>query len=240
MVRKTRKQSRNKSNKNQGVKTIPELRRSFEYIEGFVDNLLDVESKDKLVRLLQKEWAKIFLKELDRKSAETFIDLRIKSYNAKKHRRNTIKKRSGGATPIAGAPNDYVTRPGIYLAPGQIPDTHGHLPLSNGNPSTFGSYVEYINKGFWNPEPGQSYDPVSGQPMWPVPPMGMGDNTVHFSSKVGGKRKIRRGGNILSQLYSRPITSSSPPSILQDMQSMWYGKNVGPSPDQIQRGIMHR
>ena len=35
---------------------------------------------------------------------------------------------------------------------------------------------------------------------------------------------------------NRPIPSSSPPGVLQDAQDMWYGKSVGPSPDQVQRG----
>ncbi len=63
-------------------------------------------------------------------------------------------------------------------------------------------------------------------------PQGMGDNTVHFSAK-GGKRgstrKLRRSGG------TRLIPASVPPTVLQDMQDMWYGRQVGPSPDQTQR-----
>ena len=101
------------------------------------------------------------------------------------------------------------------------------------------------------PEPGQKFDPVPGQPPWPVPPVGMGSNAVHFATVKGGSRnrsrKVRRGGGILDdirsllpQIPSRPIPSSSPPGVLQDAQDYWYGKSVGPSPDQVQRGLNYQ
>jgi hypothetical protein len=244
MVRKTRKHRSEK--KAKGVYSIPELRRSFEHIELYVNEKIALkESKEQLIKDLRKEWAKVFFKELDRKSAEAFVSDRLSKKHTSRHR--TLRRRGGAGaqlantfTPIAGAPNDYTTRAGIYLAPGQIPDKAGHLPLSDGSKSNFGSFVEYVSKGFWNPEPGQSYDPVPGQTRFPTSvPVGMGSNAVHFSAK-GGKRnsrKVRRNGGaaFLSQVFSRPIPSSSPPGVLQDMQDMWHGKEVGPSPDQVQR-----
>jgi hypothetical protein len=241
MVRKTRRH--HSSKKLKGVQSIPELRRSFEHIENYINEKIALkESKDHLIKELRKEWSRVFFKELDKKSADAFITNRL---NKKHHSRHRTIKRRGGAgaqlpntyTPIAGAPNDYVLRAGEYLAPGQIPNKDGHLPLSDGSKSNFGSYVQYVDKGFWNPEPGRSYDPIPGQTRFPTSvPQGMGDNTVHFSAKGGAKRKTRRGGSaILSQAVTRPISSSSPPGILQDMQDMWYGKTVGPSPDQVQR-----
>ena len=252
MVRKTRKHRSEK--KQKGIYSIPELRRSFEHIEDYVNEKIALkESKEKLVKDLRKEWSRVFFKELDKKSAEAFVSDRL----SKKHspRRKTAKHRGGAGaqlantyTPIAGAPNDYTTRQGIYLAPGQIPDKAGHLPLSDGGKSNFGSYVQYVDKGFWNPEPGRSYDPVPGQTRFPTStPVGMGDNTVHFSSKGGGKRrsrKARRGGALmgstLSQAFNHPISASTPPSIRQDGQDLWYGKNVGPSPDQVQRSVEYK
>jgi hypothetical protein len=242
MVRKTRRRS---SKKEKGVFSIPELRRSFEHIESFVDSkIVSKEPKDKIVKELRKEWSNVFLKDLDKDSAEAFVEDRMSKKHSNSHRK-TIRR---GGGPLAGAPIDYTTRQGIYLAPGQIPDKAGHLPLSDGGKSTFGSYVEYVSKGFWNPEPGQSYDPVTGQTRFPTStPVGMGSNTVHFSANGGrrktshGRRKTRRGGSmagsLISQAFTRPISSSSPPGILQDMQSMWYGQRVGPSPDQVQRSI---
>jgi hypothetical protein len=242
MVRKTRRHHTSK--KTKGIYSIPELRRSFEHIEEYIDKKIALkESKEQLIKDLRNEWSKVFFKDLDKKSADAFITNRLSQKQSSRHK--TMRKRGGAGaqlantlTPIAGAPLDYTTRQGEYLAPQSIPDKAGHLPLSSGAKSSFGSYVQYVDKGFWNPEPGQSYDPVPGQTRFPTStPVGMGDNTVHFSAK-GGKRKsrkLRRGGGSLSSLFNHLIPSSSPPSILQDMQDLKYGKNVGPSPDQVQR-----
>jgi hypothetical protein len=253
MVRKTRKHYSAKSKHSKGIYSIPELRRSFEHIEEFVDNKIHAKkSKDEIVKDLKKEWKRVFLKDLDKKSAEAFVSERMASNRNKGHssRHKTLRRRGGAgaqlantATPIAGAPNDYTTRAGIYLAPGQIPDKAGHLPLSDGSKSAFGSFVQYVDKGFWNPEPGQSYDPVPGQTRFPTSvPVGMGDNTVHFS-KGGSRnrsRKLRRGGglgSLLSEAYNRPAPASVPSGVVQDMQDMWAGRLVGSSPDQVQRTV---
>jgi hypothetical protein len=251
MVRKTRKHYSAKGKQSKGIYSIPELRRSFEHIEEFVDSCISSKiSKEQIIKDLRKEWSQTFFKDLDKKSAEAFVSGRMKKKHSSRHR--TLRRRGGAGaqlantnTPIAGAPPDYTTRQGIYLAPGQIPDKAGHLPLSDGGKSNFGSYVEYVDRGFsvGVPMPGQSFDPVPGQTRFPTSvPVGMGSNTVHFGHK-GGKRRTRRGGSmgaILSEAFQRPISASAPPGILQDMQDMWYGREVGPSPDQVQRGINYQ
>ena len=240
MVRKTRRHGSNK--KSKGIYSIPELRRSFEHIESYVNGkIAHKESKEKLVKDLRKEWSKVFFKDLDKKSAESFVSDRLN----KKHKRRTLK---GGAAPLAGAPLDYITRQGIYLAPGQIPDLRGHLPLSDGSPSNYGSFVPYVDKGFWNPEPGHSYDPVPGQMRFPTSvPAGMGSNIFKGGRQpIRERRQTRKGrrngggliqnmGTMLSQAFTHPASPSAPPTILKDAQDMWYGKAVGPSPDQVQR-----
>ena len=133
MVRKTRKHSVKKTT---GVYSIPELRRSFEHIEEFVDDkIAHHESKEKIIKDVRHEWSKVFLKELDRKSADAFVSERM-SRKPPRRSRTARGRLYGGAgaqlpntqTPIAGAPNDYTTRAGIDLAPGQIPHKAGHLP----------------------------------------------------------------------------------------------------------------
>ena len=231
MVRKTRKHGSHK--KSKGIYSIPELRRSFEHIESYVNGkIAKKESKEKLVKDLRKEWSKVFFKDLDKKSAESFVSDRLN----KKHKRKTLK---GGAA-LAGAPLDYTTRQGIYLAPGQIPTAAGHLPLSDGSTSNYGSFVPYVDKGFWNPEPGHSYDPVPGQTRFPTSvPAGMGSNLVQKGGKRGTRRRggglIRDMGTIISQAFTHPASPSAPPTIFKDAQDMWYGKELGPSPDQVQR-----
>jgi hypothetical protein len=222
MVRKTRRHSARKSEK--GIASIPELRRAFEHIEEVVDRKVKQKvPKEEISKELRKEWHGVFFKTLDKKSADAYVEERMSQKGRRVTRRAQRSSRSkGGAQPIAGAPLDYMTRQGIYLAPGQIPTAQGHLPLSSGAPSAFGSYVQYVDKGFWNPEPGQSYDPVPGQPPWPVVPAGMGSNLVK-----GGRRTLRKGGSlhsVLSQISTRPVYSSVPASVLQDAQDSWHGK----------------
>jgi hypothetical protein len=253
MVRKTRKQRSEK--KQKGVYSIPELRRSFEHIEEYVNEKIALkESKEKLIKDLRREWSRVFFKELDKKSAEAFVSDRLSQKHSS--RRKTMKHRGGAGaqlantyTPIAGAPNDYMTRQGIYLAPESIPTKSGHLPLSDGAKSNFGSYIPYVDKGFWNPERAQPLDQfgIPGQTRFPTStPVGMGTNTVHFTSKGGKRRsrKVRRGGSLLgstlNQAFRHPISASSPPRVLMDMQDMWYGKNVGPSPDQVERSVNYQ
>jgi hypothetical protein len=254
MVRKTRKNAHHKKGKDKGVQSIPELRRSFEHIERLVDSGLgNKESHEKVARDLRREWKKTFYKDLDKKSAELFVANRMKQT---KGQRRTTMKHKGGAAAISGAPLDYTTRQGVYLAPGQIPDKAGHLPLTGDKPSKFGNYLEYVSKGFsvGIPEIAQNYDPVPGQTSWPKVPADMGSNAVHFAQQKGGRRsskrvsrrKLRKGGGLLgdrlesagamlSQAFSRPVQAAAPPSLVQDLQSKWYGTQVGPSPDQVQR-----
>lgn len=253
MVRKTRKNTHHKKSK---AATIPELRRSFEHIERVADEGLGKkESYEKVARDIRKEWKKTFSKDLDKKSAELFVTNRMS--HGRTHRRFTQRHRGGAA--ISGAPLDYTTRQGVYLAPGQIPDKDGHLPLTGDKVSNFGNYLQYVSKGFGVGIPEIAQDMpyntngyVPGMPPWPHVPANMGSNAVHFSAKGGSykkgnsRRKLRRGGGLLgdkmettgamlSQAFNRPASASAPPSFVQDLQSKWYGTSVGPSPDQVQR-----
>jgi|UniRef100_A0A6C0DGQ9 hypothetical protein len=224
MIHKTRKHS----NHGKGVYSIPELRRSFEHIEAFVDEKLkSKDSKDKISKDLRKEWMKVFNKPLDKKSADAFLEDRM----SKSSRR--IRHTGGGL--LEGAPVEYSQRAGLYLAPSGLPGKDGGLPESGQTGGGFGSFIQYVSTGFSNPEIAQTYDPVPGQAKWPVPFLSTGSN------QAGGRRKSRRkirGGSIgamLSQAFTRPIPSDVPPGPLQDAQDMFHGKEVGASPDQVQR-----
>jgi len=237
MTRKTRKHSA-----PQGVHTIPQLRRLFEQVELFVDERIAKHvSKETLVKEFRKEWKQLFMRELNKSAAEAFIDARMKSKKILRHTRKHGTKHSGGG-PIAGAPLDYTTRPGVYLAPGQIPNPDGSLPTIDGG--GYGIYNSYVNQGFWNPEDSSTLDPVSGQQPWPQPYATTGSNVMGGGAKKNGRRKIRGGvqllsdaGAVLTQAFTRPFPSSIPANIGQDMQSMFYGGEVGPSPDQVSRQV---
>ncbi len=217
--------------------TIPELRRAFEHIESFVVGNLHAPHKE-AVEALQKEWELTFYKELSRADAEAYVDHvklmhRITAGPTRKHKKGAM---AGGGGPLAGAPLDYMTRPGLYITPGVNQGSYALVPA-------------YVDKGFWNPEPGQSYDPVPGQTRFPtLTPAGMGSNLVSDigrQSQGGGSRRRRRtlrGGatmldaaaTALKQLTMRPIPSSAPPSFLQDLQSAAYAQPLGASPEASQ------
>ena len=237
MARKTRKHNKSE------VHTIPQLRRLFENIEHFIDSRIEKrQSKDVISKELRKEWRRMFMKEIDKQSADALIENHMKSkvrHTLKNSKRvKGIKGVKGGAQeaqevqePLAGAPLEYSTRPGIYLAPNSIP-VDGQLPTSGGG---YGNYVDYINSGFWNPEDARSYDPVQGQQPFPQPFASTGSNLV--GGKRKSKRRVRGGNALLTQAFARPFGSDAPPGIPQDMQDIWYGKPVGASPDQVQRPI---
>ena len=254
MVRKTRKHTHHKK---RNASTIPELRRSFEHIERIADSGLGrKESIDKVAHTVRNEWRKTFGKELDKKSALLFVQNQSK--RGKKPRRMTMKHKGGAA--LAGAPLDYTTRQGMYLAPESLPDKDGHLPLTGGKTSSFGSYLDYVSKGFGVGIPEIAQDMpystngyVQGMPPWPSPPAHMGSHAVHFAGKGGGnsRRKLRKGGGLLSdkmenagallsQAFARPAGTSIPPNFVQDLQSKWYGTPVGASPDQVQRQVSYQ
>jgi hypothetical protein len=212
MVRKTRK------NKSKGIFSIPELRRSFEHIEEYVDNMIkSKESNEHAIKNLKKEWKRVFLTDLDKKSAEAFLKDRIP-----KHRK--IRKISGGQAPI-----DYTMRPGIYIEPGQIP-VNGQLPTQG---APFGSYIDYVSSGFKVPMPGQSYDPLLEQTRFPVATtLGQGTNMIggkqsnKRSNKHTRKQSRKRGGSALLTKAFPHIPSDSPFNIVRDGSDIMNGKDV--------------
>lgn len=201
------------------IKTIPELRRSFDYIDEFVRQRIGTQPLEKTIKETRREWLRVFSKTLPYDSAKEFVEhMAEHAPHSKGHR--------GGA------------QAGIYLAQGQPPTPAGNYPLASqqpqqSQPSAYGALTSYLSNGFWNPEIAAQQDPIKGQSTFPTPPAGMGSNVVK-----GGRRTRRRGGglagSLLTQAFTRPVPSSAPPSILQDAQTAWYGRSL-PSPDQVQR-----
>ena len=184
MARKTRKHVKS----TKGVYSIPELRRAFEHIEQVMDEMIQQkESKTNMIANIRKEWTKVFHKTLDKESANVMIT----------HRMESKRGMRGGAHPIQGAPIDHMTRPGIYLDQGRIPGEDGGLTKTVGG-AGYGSYVQYVDRGFFNPEIAQQYDPVPQQSVFPLGPrVDMGSN-VFTPLMKGGKRgkKTRKNQKI--------------------------------------------
>lgn len=118
---------RTKTRKQKKILTIPELRKSLDYISTYASSLVQT-TKDSVKELsskFAKEWKKVFGKTLSPKVAEAYIKSLMKV------KRGTRKLRGGAV--LTGAPLDYLTRPGVDLP--------------------YGNFQTYVQKGFVNPEP---------------------------------------------------------------------------------------
>ena len=207
------------------------------------------QSTKQITKDLQVEWKKKFGKPLDERSAHAFIEDARAQHARIPHLskgKRTIRHRGGAA--LQGAPLADTMRAGISLAPSSIP-VGGHLPLSGGVPSTFGSFVDYISGGFRVPEPSGN---ITGKFGWPQPysttgSNATGSNATNATTMTGGtrrvgrrdkKRTVRGGGRLgdalsslspfssplASQVMMRPIPSQPVPSALQNIQSAWKGQ----------------
>lgn len=237
MSHKTKRAKRTKH----AIQTIPELRRSFDYIDEFVKNrIVSGVSKDQLVKEVQREWLRVFSKRLQKKNATAFVEHMMSQTSHRRGLRIT-KKRARTHGGVA-AFMDPTTQPGPYLAMGMPPTATGNYPLANGAPSAYGSLTTYIGKGFQTPEIASNMDPIKGQSVFPTPPPSMGSNLVRGGSRALRYRKKHQGGALsalvgsaLTQAFTRPIHSGDVPSPLQGGQAAWMGRPIGVSPDQVQR-----
>ena len=247
MIRKTKRnhQEQKEQKEQKGVHTIPAIRRAFEHIESFVDERISYsESQDKIAKALQKEWLHTFLKPLPKKSAIEFVQHRVSSYSGeishKKRSKHRTLRRKGGSAILSGAPLDSSLGPGLFLAPNSPPNSAGHLPMSNGSPSSFGSYVDYITSGFRVPDMSSKSGPIQGQPLWPIPSMFGGKRKLKRASRTSGGGPLDTVGSLLSQAIMHPIPSSNPASIALDGQNSVFGVVPNVSSDQVQRTPMYQ
>jgi hypothetical protein len=247
MARKTRKHTKS----TKGIYSIPELRRAFEHVEETMDEMIrNKESKADMIAHIRKEWQKVFHKTLDKSSADALITHRMES-------RRTPHSMKGGASALAGAPVEYVMRPGVYLDQGTRPGPDGGLTKTVGG--GFGHYPQYVDRGFFNPEIARGNDPVPNQSTFLLPRVGMGSNIVTpltpsvTPSVKGGKRTIKTrknkklrgktygGAAMFDQAFMRPFSpGASPFDPLVDLQRMSSGAVTGPSPDSTQNPPQYR
>ena len=199
--------------------TIPQLRKAFEHVETFVE-LHHKQPRKELISLFQEEWKLTFKKEIDAKEAEAYVDHAL---NEIQHKNPKDRKHSGGAMALTGAPLLSETRPGLYISPGVNEGSYAQVPA-------------YVDKGFWNPEQGRSYDPVPGQTHYPsATPYGLGTNTVSGGGSKRNTRKKQKGGGFLDQFFMRPVFSySPPPAFLDNVTTSAMAKLMPQSPDPSQ------
>ena len=235
--RHTRKQHKHQKTHKQrdtaeDVFTVPELRRAFDHIDGFARNLLHSSSSmDAKIAEFCEEWKRTFYREIKHDSAKVYLET-LKEEMPKKKQHGKTRRLRGGAAPLVGAPLDYQTRPGFYPIPGGL------------NANSYAQVPAYVDKGFWNPQPAQSYDPVPGQTRYVTQtPPGMGSNLFRGGGRQRKSARKLRGGSAplgqafmdtVSQIASRIAPAVSPPSVINDAMSIFRGQVVGQSPDPTQ------
>ncbi len=227
MARKTRKHSSK-------ALTIPQLRKSFDHIDSWVESHLSKKALKDLVPAFQAEWKKTFHHDVNAKAAEAYLAIKHRSGSKK------TKKQRGGAAALAGAPLDYMTRQGVY--------------------GVYGNFPQYVSSGlsFYNQINQDSLTAACGtENITPKLPADMGSNEVQKGGKRGGKksrkslkkgRKTRkqRGGAsqmqndlaavraTLDVIGTRPIPNTVPPSSASIYEMGLKGVNVGPAHPSMQ------
>lgn len=210
-----------------GAKTIPELREAFERIETFAK---DLAMKGGAARELVAEWKAVFGRKIDLPSAESYmsfikegpprhnesVSVHVgKNAPSKKGKTRKIRKMHGGAGPIAGAPLDYQTRPGID--------------------GPYGNFPPYVDGGFGVGVPAISQNYIMNPRLEPTLDVGEGGNRP---LQAGGARKKSatakrrlRGGRKTLRGGSKFILSAAPTSALQDAVTAWRGQPLPVSTD---------
>lgn len=189
--------------------TIPELRKSIDYVSSLTEDLVrsGKYSVEEAASIFSREWKKVFGKHLPKETAMSYIHHIMKMKQGKKGKHTRKQKRQGGGSASAGAPLDYLTRPGA-----DIP---------------YGNFLKYVSSGFTNPEPASQWDTGRYPPVIPYAETG--------SNRMNGGGVLDSVGNFFSALGSRPIEAQNPPTVLRDTQMGWKGLPPSPGPESYQR-----
>ncbi len=202
-----------------GAKTIPELREAFTRIESFAKDLIQTGGSVKTMsRDLAAEWKSVFGRKIDSAAAEEylkFIGGETAPVEAKVNKRGKTRKLKGGAAPLAGAPLDYQTRPGIDGPYGNFP------PYVDGG---FGVGVPAISQNYiMTPKAEVTIDAGDGGNR-PLQTGGAKKRTAKRKLRGGAARRTLKGG-------SKFILSAAPTTALQDAVTAWRGQTLPVSPD---------
>jgi len=185
-----------KTDKERGIFTIPELRVGFERIEDMVADLIKKkESDSEISKKLVEEWRKIFYRTLDKDSAKSYIEyvreeVRMGRRARKMSSSKTRKQAGGGAQDgtspfmnLQGADINTVTRPGLYPPAGDIP------------PNAYGKTWAYVDNNFnvSVPEQGYKYDqtPAAASRLYPTAPDQSGTLGLAGGARSTGRNRNR-------------------------------------------------
>lgn len=215
--RKTRKHTKS------STLTIPQLRKSFDHIDSWVESHVSKKSVKSLVPAFQEEWEKTFHREVDAKAAEAYLSL--KSRSKPRLTKKKGKQSGGSSAALAGAPLDYTTRQGVY--------------------GVYGNFPAYVSSGlnFYDSIWQDSLTANCGKEnITPNIPASMGSNEVQKGGKSRRNRKAHRktrkqrggapefmvnAGAATDVMLNRPFPASSPPTMGYVAQMNLKGVSAG-------------
>lgn len=185
----------------------PSLKHSFDVLEHEVAKILKAgHDPKKRIREFQSVWRKIFGRPVEAVAAEAYLQVKMKPNTPGRTRRQK------GGSPLAGAPLDFQTRPGVD-------GVHGSFPPYLTSGLSFYNTInqDQLNKG------------VGLGAFEPAVPASLGSNQA--------------GGSALYDAAflatTRPVSPSSPPTVIDDLQTWAQGRPLGASPDAAQNHLKY-
>lgn len=209
MVRKTRKLSKktDPSASASAALTIPQLRKSFEHIEKFVQKKVLHMSEKEGLKAFCKEWKKTF-GEISEESAKDYLQ-----YMRSQQNKHTQKGGAAAAGAGLGYEMSQPSGPGVsypaYLSGGFLPPPMDSVAATCGKPNAFLPPAADTGSNAWTPMKG-------------------GGRRARRISK-----KQQKGGSLataFSEFITRPFGMGSPPTMLQDAGHRLSGQTGLASP----------
>jgi hypothetical protein len=182
--------------------SIPELKHAFDALDQGTRLLLKEGSAETQTKAFQTLWKNLFHHPVSKDAAEAYLAIkRSKPMNTMTRRTNRHSMKGGAA--LAGAPLDYMTRPGID-------GVHVSVP-------------SYLSQGL------TFYNQINQESLQKE--CGITDITPKVPLMIGSNEVMKGGAGLADLMASRPAAATSPPNLFQTVQTYWSGKAVGPSSD---------
>lgn len=198
--------------------TIPQLRRAFDHMESFTHALVrSGKSTAEQRKEFQAEWKRTFHREIQAKAADTYLQFTSKKIKQSGTRKGK-KQRGGQMPPLAGAPLDYSTRPGIY--------------------GPYGEFPAYVSSGFAFYNDINKDSQTEGCGVKDITP-DLSVITRTYPPQKGGKqtrrRRTQRGGfpsisEFAQALTFRPLIATNPTTPPYDAMMTFKGQPPSPLP----------
>lgn len=201
--------------------SIPELKHAFDALDQGTRAILSEGSKEQQTTKFQRLWRSIFHRPVGKEAAEAYLAMKrsppvgFAGPYRRKGKGQTRRMRggaNGGAYALAGAPLDYMTRPGVD--------------------GVHGSFPSYVSGGLG------FYDKINQDAL--SADCGKVDITPQVPASIGSNL-VGGGGlsDVGTLVTNRPVPASSPPSVFQEVQRYFAGQDkAGSSPDPSQFRLM--